>query len=127
MAKTYKIENTGTRPTSIRVRGGVETVPAGKTRVLEVAAAFDKETIATYKERGVNITSSSDEPENKSVALGGAVADRRRDPVQPADNPAETGGVVPRSSVSERGGVDRKPTDTTTTTKPTEQQTGAKA
>lgn len=117
----YKIENKEGRPTGFRVRGGIEVVKPGQTRTLELTGPLDETAIKQFEQAGISVAEAEDEPENKVSSKPA------RPQVTPAKNPAETGGVVPRSEVSEEGGVKRAAGDTTTTTKPTEKQTGAKA
>lgn len=128
MGKTYKIKNDGNRATGFRVRGGIETVGPGKTRTLELKEDLDEVRIKQLQEQGFSIAEAdSAKAENPPTRFAGSIAERMKraglvDDVP--ENPAETGGERPKSSVSEVGGVKRAPTDTTTTTKPTEKHTG---
>lgn len=127
MGKTYQINNGGNRVTGFRVRGGIETVGPGKTRILELKEDLDEARIKQLKEQGFSITEAeSAKAENQPTRFAGSIAERmkRAGLVETPENPAETGGEKPKSSVSEAGGVKRAPTDTTTTTKPTEKHTG---
>ena len=114
---TYKITNEGRRAKGFRVKGGIETVGPNDTRTLQLKSSLSKDAIEQFKEEGIVIVSAS---ASKAEQVGDEGEDKDNRP------PAETGGVTPENKVSEEGGVDRK-TGTTTTTKPTTQQSGPKA
>lgn len=122
----YAIKNEGARPQGFRVKGGVEVVKPGASRVLDLTDEYSKTQIAAWKEKGITIATSDAEPENAKTKTVGKPLGQRfvGSGITAAANPAETGGVVPQSEKSEKGGVERKSGDTTTTTKPTEKQTG---
>lgn len=129
---TYEVKNDHTRPQGFRVRGGMEVVRAGQTRVLELADEYTPEAIASMKARGVTLKEATTKAENADTAveIGKPLGERPNMPVSRRarrGRAAETGGVEPRSTISENGGVDRDPEDTTTTTAPTEKQIGPKA
>lgn len=131
---TYKIKNTDHRPQAFRVRGGVEVVKPGKTRTLDLVDTFSPEQVEVMKAKGIVVTEATDakaenvEPRVIGTPLGEReeVGDRRRSR-RARRSVAETGGLEPQSEMSENGGVERDPSDTTTTTATTTDQVGPKA
>lgn len=122
---TYKIKNEGSRGQAFRGASGLEVVKPGEERALELSDDLTDERIEQLKEAGVTVGSHSGKTDDTPRVAYGRYKDAPT--AKQADDPAETGGVVARSKVSSRGGVDRAEGDTTTTTKPTTEQKGAKA